>query len=241
MDVTSTETAETAPGTTVAVARKNFNDGRATEIAHALGLPPRTRGRQFSNRFAFFGDDERFAVIAGPQETGDIELALAHAVRWAGQRPITLVLPDDFHYATAHRIPWLRPEKRPTLYLRRPDGSIRPAEERTRDDTVNALVARLGGATPEEDLADSIAPLDLRAESELVAELVEALTRDRRLDAGHRRSGRSWHYAGQRVLTIQRTRGRHLGDCRHPLLGSDGPRSDPARSGTTSRGGPSVS
>ena len=49
-------------------------------------------------------------------------------------------------------------------------------------------------------------PLHFGGGTEGVWRLVESVTRDRRLDHGHRRGERSWHYAGQRVLSIRRTR-----------------------------------
>ena len=193
--------------TSVAAVRGQFNSGRAVALANQLGLPPRLTGGRFSSRFAFFGDDETLAIVAGAQEDDGVELALAYAVRWAEGRRTVLVLPDGNHNATAQRIPWLRGQSQPELYLHRTDGSTVECQPRSRDATAQALLDRLNGLSPEKELEAAIEPLHLRARAAGVVDLTEALTRDRRLDHAHRQKERSWHYAGQRVLSIRQVRG----------------------------------
>jgi hypothetical protein len=76
-------------------------------------------------------------------------------------------------------------------------------------------------------------PLHLNQRTDAVWKLVEHVTRDRRLDHGHRRAERSWHYAGQRVLSIRRrnnavvvTAGIHYGGAHapEPVVLADGER-----------------
>lgn len=187
----------------VAERRAEFNSETAAEIAHRLNLPPRMTGKGFSDRFAFFGDKQRLAVVAGPQEEDDVELALAYAVRHAQGRSTALVLPEGHANATAQRIPWLRPAARPSLFVHR-DGQAVPQPERSQSETVQAVIGRLGDMLPEAELTDAMMPLHLGDTSDGVWDLVEHVTRDRRLDHGHRRGERSWHFAGQRLLSIRR-------------------------------------
>lgn len=194
--------ASTAPS--LAEQRAVFNDASAEALARALRLPPRIVGKGYSDRFAFFGDADRLAVVAGPQEADHVELALAYAIRHANGRAVTLVLPHGHSNATEQRVPWLHPSASPTLFVHH-DGDAVECPTRTRDDTVQALRDRLGDITPAQELTDSVTPLHLDGMVDDVWTLVERVTRDDRLDHGHRKGERSWHYAGQRVLSIRPT------------------------------------
>lgn len=202
--MTDTDETEPAPKPSIAERRAAFNSATAAELAQVLNLPPRITGKGFSDRFAFFADDHRLAVVAGPQEEDYVELALAYAVRHAHSRSTVLVLPEAHVNATAQRIPWLRPAARPSMFVHR-NGRARPQPERSQSETIAAIVSRLGDISPEAELTDAMMPLHLGDTSDGVWELVEQVTRDRRLDHGHRRGERSWHFAGQRVLSIRKS------------------------------------
>ena len=104
MNSTPSSTAASEP---TAIPREKFNTTTAPLIAQQLALPPQHNGAGFSQRFAYFADAERFAVVAGAQEKGDIELALAYGIRYAAGRQLTLVLPEGHTNATEQRVPWL--------------------------------------------------------------------------------------------------------------------------------------
>ena len=201
--MTHTDETEPTPKASIAERRAAFNSETAAELAQELNLPSRVTGKGFSDRFAFFADDHCLAVVAGPQEEDEVELALAYAVRHAQGRSTVLVLPEAHVNATAQRIPWLRPAARPSLFVHR-DGKAVPEPERSQAETVEAVVSRLGNISPETELADAMVPLHL-GDTDGVWELVERVTRDPRLDHGHRRGERSWHFAGQRVLSIRKS------------------------------------
>ncbi|MDO8392488.1 MAG: hypothetical protein Q7V57_18595 [Actinomycetota bacterium] len=200
---TDSDGAESAAKPSVAERRALFNGEGAEVLAGALGLPPRVTSKGLSDRFAFFADAQRLAVVAGPQEEDDVELALAYAVRHAQGRSTVLVLPEGHANATSQRIPWLRSAARPSLFVHR-DGKASPRPERSQLETVKAVIGRLGDVSPESELTDAMMPLHLGDTSDGVWELVERVTRDPRLDHGHRRGERSWHFAGQRLLSIRK-------------------------------------
>ena len=127
--------------------RLEFNDHRALAIAHQLDLPPKIVGKGHSTRFAFFADDTHLAVVAGGQEGDDVELALAYLVRHAQGRRTTIVLPEGCSNATCQRIPWLKPSARPAVHIHTDNGDVSAVSERSRPDTVQAVIDRLDGAT----------------------------------------------------------------------------------------------
>lgn len=197
-----------APAPSTAALREQFNKRVAPGLADQIGLPQQVVGGKFSKRFAFFADDEQFAVIAGTQEKGDVELALAHGVRYAEHRPLTLVLPEGHTNATEQRIPWLRKAAQPTLFVFGPDQKPAQRPLRSRRDTLNAFAeARKKDQSPADDLGKALAPAHLGRATGGVWQLVERATTDPALDHGHRPGERSWHCAGQRVLSISRITG----------------------------------
>lgn len=197
-----TDASEPTDTPSLAAQRAAFNSGPAEAVARSLDLPPRITGKGYSDRFAFFADEHQLGIVAGPQEGDHVELALAHAVRHANGRATTLVLPDGHSNATAQRIPWLKPSARPALHVHR-DGEVIACPERTQPDTVQAVQDRLSDDLADDELTDAMTPLHLDAATDGVWRLVEHVTRDHRLDHGHRRGERSWHFAGQRLLSIR--------------------------------------
>ena len=196
-----------SPSITVAQQRMEFNGTVAPKIAANLGLPPHIHGSAYSQRFAFFADNTRLALVAGEQEGDDVELALAHAIRHANGRALALVLPEGHTNATAQRVPWLRTRSRPTLYTHHHGAGIVKLPPRSRKDTLDALAEPRKGLSPRDELTKATAPAHLGKATTGVWPLVEWATTSPVLDHGHRGGQRSWHYAGQRVLSISRTTG----------------------------------
>lgn len=197
-----------APALSTAALREQFNTQVAPALAAQIGLPGQVVGGKFSKRFAFFADDERFAVVAGTQEGGAVELALAYGIRYAEGRLLTLVLPEDHTNATEQRIPWLRKAAQPALFVFGPDARPEPRPLRRRRDTVVAFTeARKKAESPADDLGRALTPAHLGGATNGVWQLVERATTDPALDHGHRPGERSWHCAGQRVLSMCRIAG----------------------------------
>ena len=94
-----------------------------------------------------------------------------------------------------------------SLALRALQWRGRPAARMLTVETVQTVIDRLRDVSPAAELADSMMPLHLGDTSGGVWELVERVTRDPRLDHGHRRGERSWHFAGQRLLSIRKSGG----------------------------------
>ena len=196
----------TGGGSTASVAalRAAFNDVAAPSIARQLDLPAPAVGAGYSKRFAFFADAHRLAVVAGAQEGDDVELALAHGVRHAKGRALTLVLPEGHTNATAQRAPWLRESARPTIFVHRDGAHIEQLIGLTQRGSIAALSEPRQGQSPTDELASATSPASLGKATDGVWGLVEWATTSPVLDAGHRSGERSWHYAGQRVLSISR-------------------------------------
>jgi hypothetical protein len=191
--------------TDVATMRSAFNEKQADSIVASIdaGL---VREVSRSHRFGCFGDATRLLLVAGEQEGRSIELALAYGVAWAGDRQLLLALPEDMSNATTQRIPWLRCEKRPALWLHDGRRAV-PAAARSREETVAAVRGSLGDVTPDAEFRRASTALHLRDRAKWVTELVDLATSDQRLDAAHTQAERSWHHRGQRVLSVVRAAG----------------------------------
>lgn len=179
----------------------------APRISKELDLPAALLAGGLSRRFAFFADDKQLAVVAGAQEGDDVELALAYAVRHAKGRALTLVLPQSHTNATTQRVPWLREAFRPTIYTHQDGRDIKPLPPLTKQATVDALAEPRKGLSPADELMKATVPAHLGKATDGVWSLVEWATTSPLLDSGHRSGERSWLYAGQRVLSLTRTRG----------------------------------
>ena len=196
--------AKTSP---VPALREQFNTEVSPKIAAQLGLPALVAGPGYSQRFAFFADDNHLAVVAGAQEGDDVELALAYAIRHSKGRRLTLVLPHGHTNATTQRVPWLREATRPAIFTHHGGAEVKMLPALSRQDAVDALAGPRKGLSPAEELGTATAPIHLGRSTDGVWALVEWATTCPLLDPGHRSGERSWHYAGQRVLSISRTRG----------------------------------
>lgn len=185
--------------------RNHFNAQVAPTLAAAVGVTARWT-ETASRRFAYFADENRFVIVAGPQEADKVELALAWGLHYREQRQLVLVLPRDRSFATMQRAPWLAVDAQPEIWLH--DGTTATqAPPRTRADTQAALVAHVAPLSPAEELRKAATPLHLGQRSASLDALVEWATTHPLLDPGHRQSERSWHCRGQRVLSIKPGKG----------------------------------
>jgi len=165
-----------------------------------------------SKLFSYFGDSDRFVVVAGAQSE-KIGWALVYGLAVRKGRRLVLVLPHDAAFATIQRVPWLTEEARPEIWLHQ-DGALQdaPARERSRPDTIEAVRAwarkksdGAGPATepgPATELRAASTPKYLGEQSAGVRQLVEWATSHPQLDAAHNQSTRSWLCAGQKVLSL---------------------------------------
>jgi hypothetical protein len=183
--------------------RTRFNTQTAPVLAERVGVPGPWNGHG-SERFAYFSDDQRLVIVAGPQEGSHVDLAFAHGLAHRGRRRLVLILPEDHAFATLQRAPWFKADARPDVYLH--DGvNTRACELPTQDETVKRLAAKHKGS-PQDELRKAAMPAHLGVRSSTVYDLVEWATNEPRLDASHRRGERSWHCMGQKVLSIKVTR-----------------------------------
>ena len=185
--------------------RARFNTEIAPALAAQLGT---TEAAAFkgSSRFAYFEDADRLVIVAGAQEGTDIQLALALGLTYRGDKKLALVLPRGHTCATQQRAPWLRVDAQPELHVHDGiAGSVEPLAMLSQPETIEALAVPRKGVGPADELRKASIPLHLDTRSANVDELVEWATVAKDLDPGHRRSERSWHYRGQRVLSIART------------------------------------
>jgi hypothetical protein len=90
------------------------------------------------------------------------------------------------------------------------DGVVRQSRQRSPDDSIGAVLQRLKGKTPEQELHDATSPMHLGGGSEAVVELTEWATSHPLLDASHCKGERSWQCMGLKVLTIKPIQGRGI-------------------------------
>jgi hypothetical protein len=214
-----------------------FNLGEAAKgLASQVGVTEPWSGNG-SDRFAYFADERRFVIVAGPQEGSYVDLAFAQGLAKRGSRRLVLILPKDHAFATLQRAPWFKAEARPVVYLH--DGvTAHVCDLPAQDETVKRLDAKHKGS-PEDELRKAATPAHLGARSDAVYDLVEWATKEPRLDASHRRGERSWHCMGQKVLSIKGTTigltitaGIHYskpGEAPVPVTVSKGERLEPAQ------------
>ena len=189
--------------TSISEERAAFNATDAPKLAAKAGhgglLPMLGRS---SKRFVHYADDQRVVIVAGAQEGVHVDLALAHGLAHvADGRKLVLLLPVGFETPTIQRAPWLRADARPEVWVHR-DGDVEQLEPLSQDETLDVVRRWIHPATPAEELAAAMKPLYLGDRADGVDELVEWATRHPQLDHAHRRSERSWHCMGQRVLSI---------------------------------------
>ena len=183
--------------------RELFNLGEVAKgLASQVGVTEPWTGNG-SDRFAYFADERRFVIVAGPQEGSYVDLAFAQGLEQRGSRRLVLILPKDHAFATLQRAPWFKAEARPDVYLH--DGvTAHVCDLPAQDETVKRLDAKHEGS-PEVELRKAATPAHLGARSDAVYDLVEWATKEPLLNASHRRGERSWHCMGQKVLSIKGT------------------------------------
>ncbi len=194
-------------------ARRRFNGDQAPALAAQAGVPERWNGRG-SARFAYFADDQHFAIVAGQQEGAHVDRALAYGLTYRGDHRLVLVLPRDAAFPTLQRSAWLVSRARPRIYLH--DGQrIEAVPVPSEQYTVSEVLKRLQGKTPAEELAAATTPAHLGRRSKNVAELVEWAARHPQLDPGHRKGERMALRRTEGPLTA-RNDGRGEGQGRYP-------------------------
>jgi len=184
--------------------RERFNHGSAPGLAARVGVSGRDGPAgvgSLSKRFAYFWDDERFVIVAGPQERGKVDLALARGLTHRGDRRLVLVLPQGLEFATMQRAPWLRESVRPEIWVHA-DGTPEQCPPPSREATIAAVHDGPAGGDPEAELRNAMTPRHLGDRTPMVEGLVEWATTHPDLDATHRAGERSWQFRGQRVLSI---------------------------------------
>ena len=213
--------------------RKEFKGSWAPELARQAGLRrPEPWQKRGSDRFACFADATRFVMVAGPQEENHADLALAYGLTWAEGRRLVLVLPEDHAFPTLQRAPWLKREARPQLFSHDvrvagqsfTGGAVRAVRLPSQKATMHTFSERLkAGQTLKDELRAAATPAHFGTRSHDVTELIHWATMHHQLDPGHRKSERSWHCRGQRVLSIHSAGGGlvvragvHAGDSSEP-------------------------
>jgi hypothetical protein len=187
----------------VAAARKAFKQSVAPDVARSLNFPTKPVLGS-SARFAYFRDDSRLLVVAGTQEARNVDLALSYGLTDRAAQQLVIALPVDHAFATHQRAAWLTDEARPTI-VEHVDGAVRPLPTPDREASIAAVLRRAGG-DPRKEYTSSASPLSLPDEADLIA-AVSGIADAFDLDPSHRQSELAWHYRGQRVLSVRRTRG----------------------------------
>jgi hypothetical protein len=85
--------------------RRRFNAQTAPVLAERVGVPGSWNGHG-SERFAYFCDDQRLVIVAGPQEGRYVDLAFAQGLEHRGSRRLVLILPQEHAFATLQRAPY---------------------------------------------------------------------------------------------------------------------------------------
>src|SRR5262245_57175470 len=98
-----------------AMRRTAFDGDVAPKLAAQIGALPELHG--VPRRFSFFGDEKHLLVVAGKQEAEYVQLALVYGLSFRGARKLTLVLPRGHCLATQQRVPWLKADAQPTLFV----------------------------------------------------------------------------------------------------------------------------
>lgn len=189
----------------VASARKLFNSNVAPHLAAEIGISSPWSGNG-SARFSYFASDKEFLVVAGPQEGGDVDLALALGLSYRRTQQLVLALPASHAFATFQRSAFLEQDVRPIIFTHH-GRDVSECEVPEQDAAVGQLHRRLAiGQTPRDELRQASTALHLADRFGMVELLTEWATQDPRLDPAHRQAYRAWHHMGQSVLSIRRTR-----------------------------------
>lgn len=154
-----------------------------------------------SDRFAFFRDSKGVVVVAGAQEGRNVDLALAYGLKLMEKGELDLVLPSGYEVPTLQRIPWLNTTSLRVFVHDR--GEVVDVQRPTQEEAQSRLLEHLKGETPLDELRKAWTPLHLGETSAVLDELVEWATKHPQLDHGHRQQERSWHFMGQKVLSVK--------------------------------------
>ena len=163
-----------------------------------------------SKLYSYYGDAERFVLVAGDElDSKEASWALLYGLSERNHRKLVLVLPEGEAFATRQRAPWLTTVARPEIWLHA-NGSIERAAPWSRQDTIDKVTAWAESRPvsskppgPEAEFKEASTPAHLGDDSDRVRALAEWATIHPQLDASHVQGSRSWHCAGQKVLTLE--------------------------------------
>lgn len=184
--------------------RDRFHEEYAEALARGAGTTaPLVRGS--SRRFASFADDETYTMVAGRLEKQHVDLMLAYGLRDAEGRRLRLVLPEHYAGATLHRAPWLRPDRRPEVFVYHTYGATpEPVAVPSRTEVIESYDRFKGGL--DDEYRRATLPLHLGDRVRWVREVVDWLAAQHELDPGHRQGQRAWHCRGQKMFEIRSKR-----------------------------------
>jgi len=176
--------------------RAHFNATIAPPLAKQVGVAvtAATTKRGWTSRGSWFDEPDHLTGVFGPQEERHVDLALAHGLKLAAGRPLRLVLPAAWAYATRQRLPWMNAPITVHVF----DDSHAPTVVQPKPLSRAEAQRGAGGfeATPD---------LHLGAAGDHVLALLEWATRNPNLAEAHRRDVKAWTCHGQRVLRITRS------------------------------------
>lgn len=190
--------------------KESFAAERAGRIADRIGIPNKAAGLgSVTSRFVYFQDDTRLLLVVGAQEAGYVQQALPIGLALAHQsgRRLVLALPASRQAPTMYRLPWLRDDARPKVWVHDGRGQVIQAQGVTRREAIESLCLKAAKGDLTEEFLRASTALHFGDKSGAVLELADWATRDPRLDPAHRQSERAWHFRGQRVLSIRRSKG----------------------------------
>ena len=162
-------------------------DALARQVASDFARLPERGG--WTNRAVWYERTGELLAVVGDHEESATDLVLAHALFHAGDRAVTLVLPNNWAYPTRFRQPWLT---KAIDVWSHAGGVVAFAPPLTREATREAVV---GHPTQK---PHRLPP----AAAEWVRRLTEWAAADPGLADAHTSSLRGWSHEGQRVLTI---------------------------------------
>lgn len=190
---------------TQAEERKLFAANQAPAIAKQIGITGKaSKLGRVSSRFVYFADDTRLLLVAGEHEGGHVQEALPIGISLAAHSGMSLVLalPETWHRPTLLRLPWLKKSARPELWVHDGAAAARRTRQLTREQAIQEMQRKAAKGDVHKDFTESSTALHL---GDTVASVTDWATADPRLDPGHRKGERSWHFRGQRVLSLRRS------------------------------------
>ena len=189
---------------TQAEERKLFAANQAPAIAKQIGITGKASNLgPVSSRFVYFADDTRLLLVAGEHEEGHAQVALSIGISLAAHlgKSLTLCLPKRLHRPTLLRSPWLKDSARPELWVHDEAAVASQTRQLTREHAIQEMQRKAAKGDVQKDFTESSTALHL---GDSVVSVTDWATTDPRLDPGHRKGERSWHFRGQRVLSLRR-------------------------------------